>query len=228
MSSNSFVEPLPVANLSVEDYEFFLRQDWPLNSLRQKYGLFFKLIVTPCFYIDEAVTFNIGNLDSAILQEKISQKSYRRWPKNKKVPPFGYWEWTTEDTKFQDAAEFLEDAKKRASVEDILRQDAKKINPSVDVSTIRFDPSSSMAIDKVIDDASKLKVPYSNIMKFSSRSRRNDKIFHHPSHLNSPLNYALEEGAVTGIHHPLLYVGPPFSATFFHRDDGLLPVVNYQ
>ncbi|CAG7822987.1 unnamed protein product, partial [Allacma fusca] len=107
----------------------------------------------PVAHLNEAVTFNIGNLESVILQEKIGQKSYRRWPKNKKVPPFGYWEWTTEETKFKHSAEFLEEAKKRASVEDILRDDAKKIDPSVDVSNITFDPSSSMAIDKVIDDA---------------------------------------------------------------------------
>ncbi|CAG7831328.1 unnamed protein product [Allacma fusca] len=80
----------------------------------------------------------------------------------------------------------------------------------------------SMDIDmKVIDDASKLKVPYSNIMKFSSRSRRNDKIVHPASQLNFPVNYALEEGAVTKFYRPLFYIGPPFQQHFFIERNGL-------
>ncbi|CAG7719634.1 unnamed protein product, partial [Allacma fusca] len=33
------------------------------------------------------------------------------------------------------------------------------------------------------------------------RSTRNGKIFHHQSHLDSPLNFALEKGAVTGMNN---------------------------
>ncbi|CAG7716924.1 unnamed protein product [Allacma fusca] len=133
---NFVVEPLEVVTLSVEEYEFFIMQYWPLNVFREKYRPIFKLIV-PDVFIDEATTFlrhNYDNIGSAVLEDKTNQNSSRDGP----------------------------------GIE---------------------------------------------------RSTRNGKIFQQQSHLDSPLNFALEKGAVTGMHHPLLYVGPPHAATCFHRDD---------
>ncbi|CAG7722906.1 unnamed protein product, partial [Allacma fusca] len=41
-------------------------------------------ILTHLVNKDEAVTFNYDNIGSAVLEDKINQKSYKRWPRNKK------------------------------------------------------------------------------------------------------------------------------------------------